>query len=89
MRAAGMISVAMGMLDPAAFERQQALIRACGLPDAAPGLDPAAVIAATAGDKKVRGGAVRWVLLERLGSATTRADVPPEAVRSAVEAVCA
>ena len=87
MRAAGLISVELGMLPVEGLERQQRLIRACGLPESAPGLEVDAVIEATLVDKKVQGGQVRWVLLERLGRAVTRDGVPPEVIRRAVETV--
>lgn len=80
MRVAGRISVELGLLAPEAFERQQALIRAYGLPDSAPGVDLEAVLTATASDKKVRAGAIRWVLLEGIGRAVVRGDVPHEVV---------
>lgn len=89
MRAAGLISVELGMLDLAGFERQQRLISGTGLPDRAPGLDADAIIAATLSDKKAQAGSVRWVLLERIGQATTRRDVPPALVRKAVDTVVA
>jgi 3-dehydroquinate synthetase len=87
MRAAGYISREMGLLDADGFERQQALIRAVGLPEEAPGLDADAIIEATLRDKKVRSGSVSWVLLERIGQATVRRDVPDAVVRAAVELV--
>ncbi|MBI5948867.1 MAG: 3-dehydroquinate synthase [Chloroflexi bacterium] len=87
MRAAGLISIEMGLLAPADFERQQAVIRAYGLPESAPGLDVDAVIDATRGDKKARAGKVQWVLLDAIGHAVTRGDVPPEVVRRAAETV--
>lgn len=87
MRAAGIIAVEMGLLSPEEFERQQRLIRACGLPESAPGLDPDAIIDATKSDKKSSGGVIKWVLLEGLGNATLHADVPDALVRKAVEAV--
>ncbi|GAB4334887.1 MAG: hypothetical protein Kow0010_22130 [Dehalococcoidia bacterium] len=87
MHAAGRIAVQMEMLDPPGLDRQQRLIAACGLPDTAPGLDAAAIIEATGSDKKVRGGAVHWVLLEAIGRAVTRNDVPEGIVRDAVAAV--
>ena len=87
MRAAGLIAVELGMLTRAEFERQQALVRACGLPETAPGLSPGEIVAATLGDKKVRGGRVRWVLLEALGRAVVRDDVPQDAVIRAVATV--
>jgi 3-dehydroquinate synthase len=76
MHAAGIISVEMRLLSPADLDRQQALLRACGLPERAPGLDVDAVLAATMSDKKVRSGAVQWVLLDAIGHAVARNDVP-------------
>ncbi len=87
MHAAAIISVEMRLLSPADLARQQALLRACGLPEAAPGLDIDAVLDATLSDKKVRGGAVQWVLLDAIGRAVVRDDVPPAIVRRAAEAV--
>lgn len=87
MRAAALISVEMGLLSPATLARQQALLRACGLPEAAPGVAAEDVIQATLSDKKVRDGAIRWVLLEDIGRAVTREDVPVEAIRRALAAV--
>ena len=87
MRGAGMISVEMGLLKPEEFERQQRLVRKVGLPESAPGVSVEAVLAATLGDKKVSGGRIKWVLLKRLGEATTHSTVPPEVVRRAAEAI--
>lgn len=89
MRAAGLMSVELGLLSEDGFERQQRLIRACGLPETVAGLDVDAVIEATLLDKKVSGGKVRWVLLERLGKAVLRDGVPAALVRRAVAAVIA
>ncbi|MGE5595508.1 MAG: 3-dehydroquinate synthase [Hyphomicrobiales bacterium] len=89
MHAAGRIAVEMGLLMPEELERQQRLIRLYGLPERAPGLDAAAILDATLSDKKVRGGSVRWVLLEGIGRAVVRDGVPEEVVRSAVAAVVA
>lgn len=87
MRAAGLIACEVGLLSEDGFARQQRLIRAYGLPESAPGLDVDAVLEATLVDKKVRGGAVRWVLLDGVGRATVRDRVPDDVVRRAVEAV--
>lgn len=87
MRAAGMISHELGLLSADELSRQQALFRRFGLPESAPGLDPGALLDATLLDKKVRAGSVRWVLLEGIGNAVVREDVPGEVVRRAVEAV--
>ncbi len=40
-------------------------------------------------DKKVRAGAIRWVLLEEIGSAVLRDDVPREVVEEALGEVLA
>jgi 3-dehydroquinate synthetase len=86
MRVAAQISNEMGLLSDDDYARQQAVLRRFGLPDSAPGLDAGALIEATRLDKKVRAGNVRWVLLEGIGNAVTRDDVPAELVRRAVEA---
>jgi len=87
MRAAGIISVELGLLTPEELDRQQRLLRAYGLPESAPGVSVDAVLNATLSDKKVRGGSVRWVLLEGIGRAVVRDGVPPEVVREAVSTV--
>jgi 3-dehydroquinate synthase len=89
MQAAARISVEMGLLEEPGFERQAALLQAFGLPLAAPGLEPEAVLNATLGDKKVRDGKVRWVLLEKIGRAAVHDDVPDALARRAVEAITA
>ena len=87
MRAAGLIAAEMGLLPSDDLERQQALIRAAGLPESAPGLSIDAVLEATRLDKKVRGGDIRWVLLDGIGHAVTRTGVPEAVVRRALETV--
>jgi 3-dehydroquinate synthase len=87
MRAAGLIAVELGALDRTDFERQQTLIRACGLPEHAPDVPVQATIDAMSRDKKVRGGAIQWVLLDRIGHALVRDAVPEEVARRAVETV--
>lgn len=87
MRAAGLISVELGLLPAAEFDRQQRLIRAYGLPESIPGVDLEAVLTAAHSDKKVRAGSIRWVVLEEIGRASTRDGVPEEIVRNALRAV--
>jgi len=87
--AVGMVGAAriarrLGLLPPEVVERQDALIARFGLPLRASGLDPAKVLAATALDKKVKGGAIRWVLLEGIGQPAIRHDVPPELAEEVV-----
>lgn len=87
MTAAAAISRRLGLLSAQEEARQRALLERFGLPTGADGLDREAVKAATALDKKVRGGAIRWVLLDRLGHAVLRDDVPPAAVDEALAEV--
>ena len=89
MRAAGLIAAEMGLLAADGLERQQKLIRAAGLPESVPGVSADAVLDATLSDKKVRGGEVRWVLLEGIGHAVIRGGVPGDLVRRAVQTVVA
>ncbi|MDW8047167.1 MAG: 3-dehydroquinate synthase [Chloroflexota bacterium] len=87
MHAAGRIAVELGVLPPDGLERQQALLRSVGLPERAPDVPFGLVLERTLLDKKVRGGRVRWVLLERIGRATLREDVPESVVRAAAAEV--
>ena len=84
MMAAALLSERLGMVDSELVDRQRAVLELYGLPVTASGLDADEVVQATMSDKKVRGGTIRWVLLEGPGRATTRRDVPPEIVRDAV-----
>jgi 3-dehydroquinate synthetase len=47
-------------------------------------MDVEAVLRAMTLDKKTSGGTIRWVLLESIGNATTRTDVPPDLVEQAL-----
>ncbi|MCX6024275.1 MAG: 3-dehydroquinate synthase [Chloroflexi bacterium] len=84
MRGAAQLSQAMGLLTAEDVERQQAVLRRFGLPETAPGADADAVLAALLLDKKVKAKTVRWVLLDGLGRAVVRNDVPPELVERTV-----
>ncbi|MXY87693.1 MAG: 3-dehydroquinate synthase, partial [Dehalococcoidia bacterium] len=89
MHAAGRIACEVGLLPAAALDRQQDLLLACGLPQRAEGVDREAVVGAMRSDKKVRAGAISWVLLERIGQAAVHRDIPDEAVEAALDAVLA
>jgi 3-dehydroquinate synthetase len=62
MRVASSIAVELGRCTPALLDRQQALVRRFGLPEAAPDLDAAALWPFIRRDKKASTGALRWVL---------------------------
>jgi len=89
MTAAAAISRRLGMLSAEEEARQRALLERFGLPVSAEGVDRAAVVSAITLDKKVRAGAVRWVLLERLAHAVLRDDVPQDVVAEALDGVLA
>ena len=82
MMGAANIGRRMGMLSDSELERQRAILAAYGLPLEARGVDPEAVSQAMLSDKKVVAGAIRWVLLDGIGNATTRNDVPSDTVRA-------
>lgn len=81
---AARIACRLGLLPPETAERQDALIARFGLPLRASGIDAAKVLAAMALDKKVKGGDIRWVLLEDIGRPAIRQDVPPALVEEVV-----
>jgi 3-dehydroquinate synthase len=83
--AAGMVMAAdlsrqLGYLSEADTGRIRSLLQRAGLPTAAKGLAPARIQQLMSVDKKVKEGRIHFVLLERLGAATLRSDVPPAAI---------
>ena len=85
MMGAAYISQGMGLLPERDVRRQQSLLEAFGLPVRyGPEIDAGAIREAMRSDKKTTGGSIRWVLLEALGSAVTRSDVPDELVDEAL-----
>jgi 3-dehydroquinate synthase len=83
--AAGMVmatdlSRQLGYLSETDAGRIGSLLRRAGLPTAAKGIAPGRMQQLMSVDKKVKEGRIHFVLLERLGAATLRDDVPPAAV---------
>jgi 3-dehydroquinate synthase len=87
MEVAARLAVRLGLLSETASARQRALLSALGLPTRCDGVDVEAVWAAIALDKKVKDRTVRWVLLEDIGRAAVRADVPTVEARAAFDEV--
>jgi len=87
MRVAARISVDMDLCDRGVEAEQDRLLAARGLPGERPKVTAEAVLAAAAGDKKSRGGRLRWVLLRGPGSAETGWEVPDEIVAGAVAGI--
>jgi 3-dehydroquinate synthase len=83
--AAGMVMAAdlsrqLGYLSEADTARIRSLLQRAGLPTGAKGITPEQMRQLMSVDKKVKDGRIHFVLLERLGAATTRDDIPPAAV---------
>jgi shikimate kinase/3-dehydroquinate synthase len=86
MRVAGQLSTRLRDCPPEDVARQDDLLARFGL-GRFPAVDPDDVIAACRADKKARQGAVRWVLLERLGEASPGHLVADDVVRECLVAV--
>ena len=89
MMGAANIALQRGLLDAAAVERQADMLRSFGLPLTCEGVSVDAIEEAMRSDKKVSAGSIRWVLLDGIGNAVTRNDVPPELVRETLEKLAA
>ena len=87
MMGAGRISNLVGMLRDDELERQRALLESYGLPLSYPGMDVEAVTDTMQSDKKVRDGAINWVLMDGLGNAVSLQKVSPEIVQSALRQI--
>jgi len=87
--AAGMVMAAdlswrMGYIAQADVERIVALLKRAGLPTAQPGIAPARLLELMAVDKKTEGGKLRFVLLDGIGAASLRGDVPDGPLQQAL-----
>ena len=81
MMGAARIGGRLGLTPPEVVERQEALLRRFDLPLRCPEVDLERVTAAIALDKKAQGKTLRWVLLEGVGRAVVRSDVPDTLVQ--------
>jgi 3-dehydroquinate synthase len=77
----------LGLADAATSRRQEALLEAVGLPIRGARVDPEAVLAAIAHDKKARDGRVPFVLAPSIGAFRVVYDVPPADVRAALASI--
>jgi len=81
MMGAAKIANGLGMLSASEVERQRAVLEGFGLPVTCEGVDMTAVREAMTVDKKTVGGVIRWVLLDGIGRAVVRSDVPTDLVK--------
>ncbi|MFC1974065.1 3-dehydroquinate synthase [Chloroflexota bacterium] len=82
---AALISEQIGLLSPDVVRRQQDLLDNFGLPTTCSGVKITSVLKAMELDKKVRGKALRWVLLTDVGQTVIREDVSPEVLMNVLK----
>jgi shikimate kinase/3-dehydroquinate synthase len=82
---AAKLSQRLGLLPSDAVERQQALLQKFGLPAGFSGLDLTEITRAMELDKKTKEKAIRWVLLQDIGKAVIRSDVPQRDVLAVLQ----
>jgi shikimate kinase/3-dehydroquinate synthase len=95
MMAAAKLSQRLGLASPELVERQRAVLQQFGLPtslraamksgQSSRRLNPAKIITAMELDKKVKGRAIRWVLLEDIGKAVVCGEVPQHDVEAVLK----
>jgi 3-dehydroquinate synthase len=86
MVAAGELAVKMGLWKREDCDRQNEIIKKCGLPTVLPPhLDLDQIIALTQNDKKVQSGQVRFVLPDAIGSVKINDQVTPELMKSVLQ----
>ena len=84
MHTAAVLAYELGLVPSAFVRRQRALLEAAGLPAQLPALDPDAVCAAFARDKKARGSELRFVLPRAIGTVEVISNPPAESLRKAL-----
>jgi len=85
MTAAARLSADLDLLPAGDAQRIVSLIKRVDLPTGRLACDAEAVVTAMQFDKKIRHGKLRLVLLDALGHAVIRDDVPPQAIIQALE----
>jgi 3-dehydroquinate synthase len=80
MMGAALLSWQLGLLSRDVVQRQRGILRRFGLPTACSDIELRKVLQAMELDKKVRGRAIRWVLLRDIGAPVIRGDVAEETV---------
>lgn len=90
MTGAAKLSERLGLLPSTAAERQECLLRRFGLPTSLRAvsqvkLSLTALTHALELDKKIRGKSIHWVLLQDIGKAVIRSDVPREDVLAVLQ----
>ncbi|PKB63790.1 MAG: 3-dehydroquinate synthase [SAR202 cluster bacterium Io17-Chloro-G2] len=84
MMGAARIACGMGMISQEIVDQQERLLKRFSLPTTASGVSVDGIFQAMSLDKKTVGGSNRWVLLEEVGKAVVRRDVPRDLVEETV-----
>jgi 3-dehydroquinate synthase len=84
MCAAGFVSHKLKLLDESSLGRIRDILNRTGLPTGGLTLDIDKVQQTMQFDKKVKNGKIRFVLLDGIGNAVVRDDVPTQLVREAI-----
>jgi 3-dehydroquinate synthase len=80
------LSLRAGLIGADDARRPRALVAAAGLPVVGPAeLSAERYLELMSVDKKAAGGRIRFILLEAIGRARIRDDIPPELVRSVID----
>ncbi len=87
MCAASVISMGRGMLSGEDCERISGAFEAFGMPVKKDGLDPVRIAELVKSDKKMDGGKIRFILLERIGKSVICHDVTDDELIKGVEAL--
>jgi 3-dehydroquinate synthase len=82
---AAMISHELGLVSPEVVKQHRDIVKTFGLPISCCDVDVKAVMKAMELDKKIKGKAVRWVLLEGIGQPVIRQDVAKQVVAKVLE----
>jgi 3-dehydroquinate synthase len=81
------LSQRLGLIGHTFVTRVTALLRKAGLPTVGPQLGPQRYLELMRVDKKAEGGEIRFVLIDKPGSAVVRA-APDAVVREVIEHCC-
>ena len=84
MNVAARIGASLGITPAEVVTQQEKLLTYLGLPISLEGVSASALMGAALWEKKVRDGAVRWVLPTSLGRTAIVSDVPLDTVREAL-----
>ena len=80
MIAAARISAKMGLIPPKTVKTQKDLLDKFGLPTSFPDMDIQKVKDTMKSDKKTKNGNINWILLNDIGKAVVKSDVPDKIV---------